>query len=251
MSERGVDNLCLVVPIFDHGPQFVRVWPALRQLAIPTIVVDDGSGLETCLLLQSLAAEEPLISLLRHERNGGKGSAVTTGLLEAHARGFGHAFQIDADGQHDLSAFAAFADASERAPGSLIAGYPVFDETITRARRWGRLLTTIWIWVETLSFKIRDGMCGFRIYPLARIVPLLQTRGLGTRMDFDIEILVRSRWAGIPIEQLPVETTYPPEGRSNFRMGADNLLITWMHTRLVIGMLLWVPSSLVRLLRRA
>ena len=42
----------------------------------------------------------PQISLLKHEDNQGKGAAVRTGLLAAYERGFTHALQVDADGQH-------------------------------------------------------------------------------------------------------------------------------------------------------
>lgn len=244
-------NLCFVVPVFNHGPQFARVWPTVKQRGLPTIVVDDGSEAETRDILRAIADAEPQVTLVRHDINSGKGGAVMSGLREAHAQGFTHAFQIDADGQHDLAAFDAFLAASDADPNALIVGYPVFDETITGARRWGRLLTTVWIWIETLSFSIHDGMCGFRIYPLAHAMPVLDGGKLGTHMDFDIEILVRSYWRRIPLVQLPVRTTYPVDGRSNFRMGRDNLLISWMHTRLFLGMLWYLPSLVSRRMRQA
>ena len=45
----------------------------------------------------------PDVKLVRHERNRGKGAAVSTGLHAAHDHGYTHAVQIDADGQHTVS----------------------------------------------------------------------------------------------------------------------------------------------------
>jgi hypothetical protein len=49
-------------------------------------------------------------------------------------------------------------------------------------------------------------MCGFRVYPLAATVPLLDRFRLGRRMDFDIEILVRLHWQGVPMRWLPTSS---------------------------------------------
>jgi hypothetical protein len=65
-------------------------------------------------------------------------------------------------------------------------------------------------------------------------------------MDFDPEIAVRLYWEGVPVRALPTRVTYPEGGRSHFRLWQDNWLISWMHTRLVFGMLWRAP----RLLRR-
>ena len=60
----------------------------------------------------------------------------------------------------------------------------------------------------------------------------------GRRMDFDPEVLVRLKWAGLAMRFLPVAVHYPEGGVSHFRLGRDNALISWMHTRLFFGMLL-------------
>jgi predicted LPLAT superfamily acyltransferase len=99
--------------------------------------------------------------------------------------------------------------------------------------------------VETLSVRIPDTMCGFRLYPLPAVSRLLESGvTLGRRMDFDTEIAVRLFWAGTPIASLPVKVIYPPGNTSNFRMIADNVRISVMHTRLVFTMLLRIPTIL-------
>ena len=116
----------------------------------------------------------------------------------------------------------------------------------------GRWITHVCVWIETLSFDVRDSMCGLRVYPMAAIAALLDRGGrIGQGMDFDIEILVRLHRAGTPVVNHPVSVTYPPGNLSNFRMWRDNWHITKMHTRLIAGTLVSLPVVLWRRSRRA
>jgi predicted LPLAT superfamily acyltransferase len=63
-------------------------------------------------------------------------------------------------------------------------------------------------------------------------------------MDFDPEIMVRLFWRGTPVIHVPVRVVYPPGNTSHFRLLRDNWLISWMHTRLVLTMILRMPSIL-------
>ncbi|HRE16016.1 MAG TPA: glycosyltransferase family 2 protein, partial [Rhodocyclaceae bacterium] len=120
------------------------------------------------------------------------------------------------------------------------------DDSIPKARLYGRLLTHFWVWVETLSFAIGDSMCGFRLYPLAATLDLIDRVKIPTRMDFDIEIIVRLMWDGVPVENLPTRVTYPQGGLSHFDVLRDNVRISWMHTRLSTTMVFRLPLILWR-----
>src|SRR5262249_41031442 len=150
--------------------------------------------------------------------NQGKGGAVAAGLRHALARGFTHAVQVDADGQHDLSQLASLIEAALAQPDALVSGYPVFDATVPRARLISRWLTHVCVCVDTLSLQIRDSMCGFRVYPIAETLAVLDTETVGQRMDFDPEIMVRLFWRGVPVVQIPVSVSYPKGNASNFRV---------------------------------
>ena len=60
-------------------------------------------------------------------------------------------------------------------PESLVCGRPVFDEAMPKGRFYGRYLTHVFVWLNTLSFDIPDSMCGFRVYPLAPVLKLLDS----------------------------------------------------------------------------
>lgn len=169
-----------------------------------------------------------------------------TGLRRAHELGFSHALQVDADGQHDLTDLPALLAEARQHPAALVSGRPLYDDSVPKGRLYGRYITHVWVWIETLSFAIKDSMCGFRVYPLASTCALLERVALGRRMDFDTEVMVRLHWAGVPMRFVPTRVIYPVDGRSHFRLFRDNLDISWMHTRLVCR-LLW--DLLLRLCR--
>jgi len=236
-----------LVPVYNHAATVGAVVQALHALALPVILIDDGSDAECAAALDALvAAQASATSLLRLPVNGGKGTAVIAGLREAHARGYSHALQLDADGQHDAAALPAFLDAMRDAPQAVIVGFPRYDDSVPTGRLLGRYATHVWVWINTLSRRILDSMCGLRIYPLAATVSVLDSMPLQSRMEFDTEILVRLDWAGAPIRNLPISVCYPPDGVSHFRPWRDNVRISWMHTRLFFGMLLRLPRLLGR-----
>ena len=85
-------------------------------------------------------------------------------------------------------------------------------------------------------------MCGFRVYPVAVVVELLDTAFVGNRMDFDVEVLVKLSWRGVPFVTVPVAVRYDPANPSHFHYLKDNLRISWMHTRLFFGMVIRLPQ---------
>jgi glycosyltransferase involved in cell wall biosynthesis len=243
-------SLLVVIPVYEHHRPIARLLPKLLAHGVPVLLVDDGSGDECAASLRALADATPAqVSLLRLPCNEGKGGAVIAGLREAYRRGFTHALQIDADGQHDPAQVPEFVAASRAAPAAVVSGRPVYDDSVPRGRLYGRYLTHVWVWINTLSFDIADSMCGYRVYPLAPVQALLERVRVGRRMDFDTEILVRLHWAGTAVRTLPTKVTYPEDGLSHFRLWRDNVLISAMHARLFVGMLWRSPWLLARKLR--
>lgn len=243
--------LCAIVPVFDHEHAVGAVIREIIAAGLPCIVVDDGSGEACARVLDELVACLPGVTLQRRALNGGKGAAVSVGLRAAMEAGYTHALQIDADGQHETADIPKFISAAARHPDSIICGRPRFDATIPRSRYYLRYLTHIFVWINTLSLTIHDSMCGFRIYPVEPMIVLLDSERIGSRMDFDIEVLVRLHWRGVPMRWIWTRVRYPTDGISHFRLLLDNALITRLHTRLFFGMLWRLPTILARRLAAA
>ena len=237
---------CVVIPCYNHGAMMAQVLTRLAPFGLPCIVVDDGSDAATQQALAQLQADFPALMLVRLAQNAGKGAAVIRGLEVARDAGYSHAVQVDADGQHAIEDIPQFLAEAERHPEALISGQPIYDDSIPRSRLYGRWVTHVWVWIETLSLSLKDSMCGFRVYPVAPTLALAQHIALGRRMDFDTEVMVRLYWRGHPSYFIPTRVTYPQDGLSHFDALRDNLRISWMHTRLFFGMLPRAPGLLMR-----
>jgi len=244
-------SLCAVVPVFDHERAVGATTAGLRAQGLTVLLVDDGSGPACAEELRRLAAADRGVRLLRLPENRGKGAAVLAGLKAAAAAGFTHALQIDADGQHDSADVPRFVAAALAEPAALVCGRPLFDASVPRHRLYLRYLTHVMVWLNTLSFDIPDSMCGLRVYPLAVVLPVLEAEPPGTRMDFDVEVLVRLHWRGVAMRWLPTRVRYPLDGLSHFRLVHDNGLITAVHTKLFFGMLRRAPWLIARRVRAA
>ena len=237
---------CLLIPNYDHGSTIAAVVDSLAEFQLPCLIVNDGSHDETRRELERVEAETEWVEVIHRPENGGRGAALRTGYRAAYERGFSHALQLDADGQHESSDVPKLLEAAFKNPEALVLGRPVFDESAPALRLYGRMLSQFWVWVETLSFAIEDPLCGFRCFPLEATVRLLDEHPMGDRMDFDPEIAVRLYWQGLDIVNVPTDVRYHEGGVSHFAAGYDTWLIAKAHVRLVGGMLLRIPSLLGR-----
>jgi glycosyltransferase involved in cell wall biosynthesis len=235
----------VVVPVYNHPATIGAVVGKVRGHGLRCILVDDGSSAGCAAVLDTLAQASD-VTLVRLPANQGKGAAMVAGFREAGRRGHSHVLQVDADGQHDCADIPSFLAQARSHPQAVIAGCPIWDDTVPRGRLYGRYLTHVWVWINTLSLDIRDSMCGYRLYPLASLLPLLDRVRIGRRMDFDSDVIVRLHWRGVPVLNQPTRVTYPQDGISHFRMGRDNVLISLMHARLFFGMLWRSPLLLWR-----
>ena len=227
MSSTGF-SACAVIPCYNHGATVGEVVRRLQAQDLAVLVVDDGSGEQTAGILRALQG----IRLFRLEQNSGKGAAMERGFREAARLGFTHALQIDADGQHCVEDAPRFLAAGRAEPDAVVCGLPEFDASAPAGRRYGRLVTWLWTCIETRSAAIGDALCGFRLYPLRPTLALLERRRIARGMSFDIDIVVRLAWLGLPVRNLTTRVVYPPGGVSHFRMLRDNLRISGTHAKL-------------------
>jgi glycosyltransferase involved in cell wall biosynthesis len=243
----------VLIPSYNPGP---KVYDTVRQALAqwqPVWVVVDGSNDGTAQGLQALAEQEPGLQVMVLARNGGKGAAVLHGLNAAIQQGFTHALTMDSDGQHPANLIPAFMDASAKQPAAMVLGKPVFDASAPALRVNGRKISNGWADLETLWAGIGDSLYGFRVYPMEPLRQVMSAQRWMRRFDFDPEAVVRLCWRGVqPINlAAPVKYFAANEGGvSHFNYGRDNLLLTWMHSRLFFGFLLRLPLLLWRRLHK-
>jgi glycosyltransferase involved in cell wall biosynthesis len=232
-------NPCIIIPVYNHGQLLKKSINAISACNLPVIIIDDGSDQQTKDALLEITSQN--ITILTLPKNEGKGRAVLAGFHHAAKAGFSHALQIDADCQHEPKDIPVFLAKAKEHPECLINGEPIYDASVPKARLYGRNITNFWVKIETLCCNINDAMCGFRVYPMAQVLKLLQKKpNISKRMGFDIDIIVRLYWMGTKIINQPTNVIYPADGSSNFKMLRDNVTISWLHTRLFFGMVGWL-----------
>jgi hypothetical protein len=234
----------VLIPSYNSGRKVYETVTAARAQWSPVWVMVDGSDDGTAAGLQKMAAADAGLTVKVLPQNRGKGAAVLHGLEDAERLGFTHALTMDSDGQHPAELIAAFMHASMARPETMVLGRPVFDASAPLIRVRGRRISNAWTNLETLGAGIGDSLYGFRVYPIAALVAVMHAQPWMRRFDFDTEAAVRLAWRGVKPVNLdaPVKYLRAEEGGvSHFRYGRDNVLLTWMHTRLMVEFLLRLP----------
>ena len=243
----------VLIPSFNTGPTVYTTVQAARAFWNPVWVVVDGSTDGTAQGLLSMAAQDPGLKVWVLPDNQGKGAAVLDGLKRAQAQGFTHALTMDSDGQHPPDLIPSFMQTSQARPDTMVLGRPVFDASAPLLRVRGRKVSNWWTNLETLGAGVADSLYGFRVYPVADLAAVMQGQPWMRRFDFDTEAVVRLAWRGVkPLNvDAPVKYLTPEEGGiSHFQYGRDNVLLSWMHTRLMVEFVLRLPVLLWRRLQR-
>ena len=239
----------VVIPSYNTGHTVYATVRAARAAWSPVRVVVDGSDDGTAEGLRALAARDPGLLVEVLPRNVGKGAAVLHALEGARAAGCTHALTMDSDGQHPAALIGEFMRASIARPDAMVLGRPVFDASAPLLRVRGRKVSNWWTNLETLGAGIDDSLYGFRVYPVVDLIAVMRGQPWMRRFDFDTEAVVRLAWRGVaPINlAAPVKYLTADEGGvSHFRYGRDNVLLTWMHLRLMLEFVLRLPGLLFR-----
>jgi glycosyltransferase involved in cell wall biosynthesis len=232
-------RVALLIPVYNHAEGIISVIERARPLALPIWVIDDGSTDGTKASLQSVAG----ITVLRHEKNLGKGAAILTGFSALLGRA-DWAVTLDADGQHDPQDVPGLIHAIPQGLRPIVIGRRegMSGADVPWTSRFGRKFSNFWVRAAggPILFDTQSGM---RIYPLPES---LQLGVKARRFQFEVEILVRARWRGIPVREVPVGVSYTPgSGRvSHFRPFVDFCRNTATFSRLIFLRIfgaLWKP----------
>jgi glycosyltransferase involved in cell wall biosynthesis len=239
----------VLIPSYNPGKKVYDTVREARTYWNPVWVIVDGSTDGTPDGLIEMAANDMGLRVLVLNENQGKGAAVLHGLQEASRHGYSHALCMDSDGQHPAALIPEFMARSVRMPSAMVLGVPVFDASAPLLRVKGRQISNWWANLETLWAGIGDSLYGFRVYPIAPLCRVMQGQRWMRRFDFDPEAAVRLCWSGVRPVNIPAPVKYlraDEGGVSHFNYWRDNRLLTWMHTRLMIGFALRLPLLVYR-----
>jgi len=235
-------RVCILVPTFNNAK---TLGPLLKDLEVykgRIFLLNDGSTDET----EKTARQFPGVHLVSYYPNRGKGYALQKGFRTALDLGYDYAISIDSDGQHFVKDIPAFLDGLEKNPGALIIGARNMNQSSVPAKSsFGHRFSNFWFAVET-GIRLPDTQSGYRLYPIAR---LRSMTFITRRFEFEIEVIVRAAWKGIPVISVPVSVYYAPPGErvSHFRPFVDFTRISILNSFLVFISIFYIrPRDLLR-----
>ena len=196
-------RVAAVIPAFNEAAAIARVVSGIREIVDQVFVVDDGSEDDTA----SRAADAGAV-VLRHERNGGKGHAVRTGLTRVLEGPFTHVLLLDGDMQH-LPAEAArlIAAAADSGADAVLGERRFFRENMPASRyHANRLGSVVLSWF--IGVRLRDTQCGYRLF---RLDSLRRLRLRATGYEIETEMLVKVRRRGGRLTSVPITAVYGNE----------------------------------------
>lgn len=231
----AVPRTLVVIPVYNHINTLRAVVEAALVQGFPVLVVDDGSS-DGCLdRINDLPIERHRLPV-----NVGKGGAILAGAQLAQRSGYQAIITIDADGQHDPADARLLLEMASSSWPCIVIGARIMEtRNVPRSSLFGRDFSNFWVRLEC-GQALPDTQSGYRLYPVEF---LDSARFLSRRYTFEIEVLVRGSWAGLPLLFTPVSVYYPPGGEriSHFHKLKDNLRLSCLHTFLVTRSLIPWP----------
>jgi glycosyltransferase involved in cell wall biosynthesis len=226
----------IVIPVYNHEATIAEVVRQSLDFDFPVFVVDDGSTDASCERIPDSAS----VTILRHAQNRGKGAALLTGFAAA-ALVADWAVTLDADGQHrpeDIPQLLAVVPEGMR---PIVVGRRegMQAEHVPRSSRFGRKFSNFWV-QSAGGPHVADTQSGMRLYPLPETLSLpVRAR----RFQFEVEVLVKACWYGVPVLEAPVEVIYAPKGNriSHYRGFVDFMRNSAAFTRLIFGRIFMLP----------
>ena len=235
-------KVCVLVPTFNNSGTLAGLIRDIRFFTHNILVVNDGSTDET----KEILKEFQEIGNMSYSPNRGKGYALRQGFRKATELGYEYAISIDSDGQHFAKDLPEFLASLKEHPGSLIIGARNMDQSSVPSKSsFGNRFSNFWFEVET-GIRLPDTQSGYRLYPIIR---LRNMHFFTPKYEFEIEVIVRAAWSGIPVIAVPVSVYYPPPGKrvTHFRPFMDFTRISILNTILVLISFLYIkPRNLIR-----
>lgn len=241
--------MIVLIPALDPGPTLAPLVADLREADrdVEVWVVDDGSSAAAG---EALAATERSgARVLHHSRNRGKGAALKTGLAEvARSRPGSPVVTADADGQHAAADILRVADAlrEDTASSTMILGCRGFTGRVPLRSRIGNSLAR-GVFRLAVGWSPSDTQTGLRGIP-ASAVPW--AAGVpGDRFEYEQNVLLQSRDAGVTVREIPIATVYLDDNSSShFRPVRDSARVAWPLLRYTLSSLLAFAVDTIALL---
>ena len=208
-------NVTIIVPSLDPDEKLCKVVDGLLSEGFRDIVlVNDGSHADHLAPFEE-AAKHPEVTVLTHEVNRGKGRAMKTAFawcLE-HRPGIDGVVTVDGDNQHLPRDVRRCAEAMVADQGKIWLGVRDFSlEQVPWRSRFGNNLTR-GIMRLACGVDVTDTQTGLRAIPAADLPLMCSIEG--ERYEYETEMLLCVKKAGVGIGEVVIETVYINENETS------------------------------------
>ncbi len=228
MKEQGkadIREISVIIPAYKPDEKLIKLLDELVSTGFTDIlVVNDGSG-EAFEPLFERVRTYPQCTLLTHETNKGKGSALKTAMsfFAEERKGYAGVVTADADGQH-LPEDIAVVSREVVSQGKVILGVRDFSKSDIPARSVAGNRITAAVFRLFFGMKLKDTQTGLRGIPAKYLKTLLSAGG--DRYEYETNQLLMLNKYNIPYEQVEISTVYIDENQtSHFHVVWDSLRI--------------------------
>ncbi len=186
-----------LIPAYNEEKTIAKILVKTERIADAVVVVDDGSTDETAQIAERLNA-----TVLRHEKNLGKGAALRTGVdYLKKEKSFDILVTLDADDQHDPSEIQSIVAPIIEGSADVVVGVrPMDSRVMPRQRIVGNKLFD-----RMTNSPVRDTQSGFRAYTLDALGKISFSE---SGMAVESQTLMDAVRAGLRIKEVPISTTY-------------------------------------------
>lgn len=215
--------MTVLIPAYEPTEKMIALILELRAKTNDRIlIIDDGSGERFQELFDR--AENYGCTVLRHSKNTGKGAALKTGFNYLLSKGIqDKVVCADSDGQHHVDDIIRVAEAIHEDKTEIVLGIREFSGKIPLKSRFGNRITAYFFKLAT-GQALSDTQTGLRSYPYTLLSWLCSVDG--DRFEYELNLLLFAKKAGIDIRQVPIDTIYDNNNKgTHFRAVQDSIRV--------------------------
>ena len=240
---------CVVLPTYNNEKTLERVLNGVLKYTTDVIIINDGSTDST----REILLNYPQTIQIHLPQNVGKGNALKTAFEHAVNLGFVYAITLDTDGQHfpsDIPNFIEALQASENKSILMIGNRNMNNADVLARSAKGNRVSTFWMKAAT-GLELQDSQSGFRLYPIKDMASIKFMKAT-KKFEFEIEVIVKSYWAGIEVIHVPIKILYDLDERvSHFRPFMDIARMVVLYTWFLLVRLFYItPRNFFRKLKK-
>lgn len=193
-----------LIPAYEPGEVLLELLPQVQAAGFKIIIVDDGSGADYAPLFGKASCYG---TLLTHEVNRGKGSALKTGFayIQEHFSEKQIIVTIDADGQHRIGDALAICALAQEHPDTLVLGSRKLADNVPLRSQFGNTLTRL-VYRLSTGLAVHDTQTGLRAFSTDFLPQMLEISG--ERYEYEMNVLLEFARKQIPIMEHEIETIY-------------------------------------------